>query len=227
MMRKVSIIVCAALCLLLSSCFTSYVSTNRLLKVQEGMSQQEVVEILGEPDYRRFDGDMEEWEFEREKGTPVLDSNPMTIIVHFVGKKVVSMDTFSSYHRPTPPHPVVVTPPVPPVEVIPEQEPVREIRVMTDSEFDDFISKLKFTVLTEDQKKLIGQMLQKHDVTSDQSVRIVKEIFMSDDKMEMMKKIYPYVRDKRNFNKVINLLSSSMDKDKMRKFIKEYHQKNN
>lgn len=227
MMRKVSIIVCSALCLLLSSCLTSYVSSNRLLKVQEGMSQQEVVAILGEPDYRRFDGDMEEWEFQREKGTPVLDSSPMTIIVHFVGKKVVSMDTFSSYHQPTPPPPVVVTPPVSPIEVIPEQEPVREIRVMTDSEFDDFISKLKFTVLTEDQKRLIGQMLQKHDVTSDQSVSMVKEIFMSDDKLEMMKKIYPYVRDKRNFNKVINLLSSSMDKDEMRRFIKEYHQKNN
>ncbi len=42
----------------------------------------------------------------------------------------------------------------------------------------------------------------------------------------MMKKLYPYVRDKRNFNKVIDILFSNAYKDEMRKFIEEYHQNN-
>ena len=38
--------------------------------------------------------------------------------------------------------------------------------------------------------------------------------------------LYPYVRDKRNFNKVIDILFSNAYKDEMRKFIEEYHQNN-
>ena len=42
---------------------------------------------------------MEEWEFHRDNGTPVLTSEPVTIIVQFVNREVVSMDTFKGYGR--------------------------------------------------------------------------------------------------------------------------------
>ena len=58
------------------------------------------------------------------------------------------------------------------------------------------------------------------------NVRIVKEISYTPDQVEMMKKLYPYVRDKQNFNKVIDSLFSTVYKDEMYKFIKEYHQTN-
>ena len=53
-----------------------------------------------------------------------------------------------------------------------------------------------------------------------------KEISYTPDQVEMMKKLYPYVRDKQNFNKVIDSLFSTVYKDEMYKFIKEYHQTN-
>ena len=34
---------------------TSCVSVNRLMKVQEGMSRQEISKIFGTPEYRRFE----------------------------------------------------------------------------------------------------------------------------------------------------------------------------
>ena len=37
---------------------TSCVSVNRLMKVQEGMSRQEISKIFGTPEYRRFDRGM-------------------------------------------------------------------------------------------------------------------------------------------------------------------------
>ena len=190
-MKKIHIILLLALGLGVSSCFTSYISNKQVMGVQQGMTQRDVESILGKPDYRRFDGDMEEWEFHRDNGTPVLTSEPMTIIVQFANKKVISMDTFKGYGRPSP-HP----------------------------------EKLKFTIMSDDQKRLIGQMLDKHDVTSSQCVRIVKEISYTPDQVEMMKKLYPYVRDKQNFNKVIDSLFSTVYKDEMYKFIKEYHQTN-
>ena len=36
-----------------------------LNSIQKGMSRQEVTKILGTPEYRRFDRDIEEWEYSR------------------------------------------------------------------------------------------------------------------------------------------------------------------
>ena len=224
-MKKIHIMLCLALGILVSGCFTSYVSTKQMMGIYQGMTQSQVESVLGKPDFRRFDGDMEEWEFHRDNGTPVLTS--VTIIVQFVNREVVSMDTFKGYGRPAPMHSVVVPPAVnTTVEVFPNHEQVEEARLMTDPEFDEFINKLKITVMNEDQKKLVDRMLRTYDVTSNQCVKIVKEISYTPDQVEMMKKLYPYVRDKRNFNKVIDILFSNAYKDEMRKFIEEYHQNN-
>lgn len=226
-MKKIHLMLCWVLGILVSSCFTSYVSTKQMMGIHQGMSQSQVESILGKPDFRRFDGDMEEWEFHRDNGTPVLTSEPMTIVVQFVNREVVSMDTFRGYGRRSPMHPVMVPPAVnTTVEVYPNHEQAEEPRLMTDQEFDEFINKLKFTVINEDQNKLVNQMLRTYDVTSNQCVKIVKEISYTPDQVEMMKKLYPYVRDKRNFNKVIDILFSSAYKDEMRKFIEEYHRNN-
>ena len=226
-MKKIHVMLCLALGILVSGCFTSYVSTKQMMGIYQGMTQSQVESVLGKPDFRRFDGDMEEWEFHRDNGTPVLTSEPVTIIVQFVNREVVSMDTFKGYGRPAPMHSVVVPPAVnTTVEVFPNHEQVEEARLMTDPEFDEFINKLKITVMNEDQKKLVDRMLRTYDVTSNQCVKIVKEISYTPDQVEMMKKLYPYVRDKRNFNKVIDILFSNAYKDEMRKFIEEYHQNN-
>ena len=96
-MKKIHIMLCLALGILVSGCFTSYVSTKQMMGIYQGMTQSQVESVLGKPDFRRFDGDMEEWEFHRDNGTPVLTSEPVTIIVQFVNREVVSMDTFKGY----------------------------------------------------------------------------------------------------------------------------------
>lgn len=227
-MRNIHMILLFALWMVVGSCFTGYVSTKQIMGVEQGMSKQEVQSMLGKPDFRRFDGDMEEWEFHRENGTPI-SAISTTIIIQFVNGTVVSMDTFKGYggcHNPLPGG-IAVTPAIIPSDpMYGRPTPDQEIRVMTDSEFDNFINKLKFTIMDDDQKRMINQMLNKHDVTSEQCVSIVKEISYTPDQVEMMKKLYPYVRNKGNFNKVIDILFSSVYKDEVRKFIKEYHEKN-
>ena len=180
-MKKIHIMLCLALGILVSGCFTSYVSTKQMMGIYQGMTQSQVESVLGKPDFRRFDGDMEEWEFHRDNGTPVLTSEPVTIIVQFVNREVVSMDTFKGYGRPAPMHSVVVPPAVnTTVEVFPNHEQVEEARLMTDSEFKSFIDKLKFTIPRDDQKALINSMLGNHDVNSTQCVAIVKEFSYED-----------------------------------------------
>lgn len=224
-MKKIHIMLFFTLWMVVTSCFTSYVSHKQVMEVRQGMSRQEVSELLGKPDYRRFEGDMEEWEFKRDAGTPGWSSDPMTIVVQFVGDRVTSMNSFKTWQPPHPPTVVVPPSPVTTVEVVEKREP-EVIRLMTDSEFEKFIQKFKFTFMSDDQNKMIDQLLNKHDVTSSQCVSIVNEISYTPDQVEMMKRLYPYVRDKRNFNKVIDILHSNIYKDEIRKFIKEYHQTN-
>lgn len=226
-MKKIHIILLSLLMVLGSSCSRSYyISKKNVMDIHSGMTQQEVQTILGKPDYRRFNGGMEEWEFYRDDGTPVVVPSPITIIVQFINKEVISMDTFAGHGRPSQRPVVVPPPPITNVEVYPDGGPLKEVSVMTDSEFDNFIEKLKFTIMDDDQKRMIERMLKEHDVTSAQCLRIVKEIGYTPDKVEIMKKLYPYVRDKQNFNKVIDTLFSPVYKDEMNKFIKEYHQSN-
>ena len=64
-MKNIHIILFFTLWVILGSCSTYYISNKQVMEVQQGMSRQNVEKILGKPDYRRFDGGGEEWEYHR------------------------------------------------------------------------------------------------------------------------------------------------------------------
>lgn len=78
-MKNIHIILFFTLWVILGSCSTYYVSNKQVMEVQQGMSRQNVEKILGKPDYRRFDGGGEEWEYHRISS--VLYGNSIKIIV--------------------------------------------------------------------------------------------------------------------------------------------------
>ncbi len=85
-----------------------------LNSIQKGMSRQEVTKILGTPEYRRFDRDIEEWESSRVLSGKSNISRTQ-IVVTFEGGRVVAMDSFSGEPRTLPvvPSEVVIDSPVP------------------------------------------------------------------------------------------------------------------
>lgn len=227
-MKKIHAVLFLSLILLTTACLTSNnMSGKMLMSVQQGMTPLEVRNIFGgEPDYRRFDGNSEEWEYRRYSSAANVRWS--IVLIQFTDGRVSGMDSFKDRGMEMNATTVVTPSPtaVTTIGAFPNRRPVEEIRVMSDSEFETFHSKLKFTVMSDEQKKMIKNMLQRHDVTSAQCVEIVKEISYTPDRVEMMKELYPYVRDKQNFNKVIDSLFANTYKDEMRKFIREYHQNN-
>ncbi|MDE6162376.1 MAG: DUF4476 domain-containing protein [Bacteroides sp.] len=227
-MKKIHAVLFLSLILLCSACFTSSnMSGKMLMSIQQGMTPLEVCNVFGaEPDFRRFDGNSEEWEYRRYSTS--ANAGWSIVLIQFTDGRVSGMDSFKD--RSMEMNATTVVPPSPTavatVGAFPNRYPVKEIRVMSDSEFEKFHDKLKFTIMGNEQKKMIERMLQKHDVTSAQCVEMVKEISYTPDQVEIMKKMYPYVKDKQNFNKVINILFSDTYKDEVRKFIKEYYQNN-
>lgn len=222
-MKNIHIILFFALWVILGSCFTSYVSTKQVMGIHQGMPQQSVEKVLGRPDYRRFNGDMEEWEFHRDNGTPVLTSEPMTITVQFINKEVVGMDTFKGYGRSRSVSPVVMPPSVIVTNTPSVEESPRRRTLMMHDEFDRFLSDFRMVIMSDEQIKYIDDVLLDCNFTSAQCGKIIDQISGSDAQMTVMKRMYPQIVDKENFAPVVNKLFSSFDRDKMKEYIQAYH----
>ncbi len=99
-----------------SSCSSLFydAKVDVLNSIQKGMSRQEVTKILGTPEYRRFDRDIEEWEYSRVLSGKSNISRTQ-IVVTFEGGRVVAMDSFSGEPRTLPvvPSEVVIDSPAP------------------------------------------------------------------------------------------------------------------
>ena len=87
--------------LLLAACSGMfYPKSDALSEVKQGMTPQQVTRLLGRPDYRRLNYDLEEWEYRRL--TSPLDSEPTVTIVRFEREKLVYMDSYKESERPVP-----------------------------------------------------------------------------------------------------------------------------
>ena len=74
----------------------------------------------------------------------------------------------------------------------------------------------------DDRMKLLNVALAGSDFTSAQCLQLTKLYTFDDDRMEIMKIMYPRIVDKEAFFTVINTLTFSSSKEKMKDFIIGY-----
>ena len=91
-MKKIHVSAILILLVVMSSCAGLIINfkNSQLMSIQKGMTQQEVKTILGKPNYRRFDGAMEEWEY---RGY-LSKAGHSVICVNFIDNRVVGLDSF-------------------------------------------------------------------------------------------------------------------------------------
>ena len=95
-------------------------------------------------------------------------------------------------------------------------------RVMNDQLFQTFYKEMKNEPFKDDRMKLLNAALAGSDLTSAQCVQLTKLYTFDDDRMEIMKIMYPRIVDKEAFFTVINTLTFSSSKEKMKDFIIGY-----
>lgn len=88
-MKKIHVLWVLSLLVLTASCG----SMNKLMKVEEGMSKQEITKIFGTPDYRRFDRGIEEWEY---RSLSVVTGEYKVTVITFDDGRVSGMDTYNT-----------------------------------------------------------------------------------------------------------------------------------
>ena len=95
-------------------------------------------------------------------------------------------------------------------------------RVMNDQLFQTFYKEMKNEPFKDDRMKLLNAALAGSDFTSAQCLQLTKLYTFDDDRMEIMKIMYPRIVDKEAFFTVINPLTFSSSKEKMKDFIIGY-----
>lgn len=89
-MKKLFYLFSVCSILLVSSCGTIDGMNDVMFKVRKGMTTGEVSKVLGKLDYRRFDEDIEEWQYEK---IPLIGYGKI-IIVGFRDGRVVNFNSF-------------------------------------------------------------------------------------------------------------------------------------
>lgn len=95
-------------------------------------------------------------------------------------------------------------------------------RVMNDQLFQTFYQEMKNEPFKDDRMKLLNAALAGSDFTSAQCLQLTKLYTFDDDRMEIMKIMYPRIVDKEAFFTVINTLTFSSSKEKMKDFMIGY-----
>ena len=95
-------------------------------------------------------------------------------------------------------------------------------RVMNDQLFQTFYKEMKNEPFKDDRMKLLNAALAGSDFTSAQCLQLTKLYTFDDDRMEIMKIMYPRIVDKEAFFTVINTLTISSSKEKMKDFMIGY-----
>ena len=95
-------------------------------------------------------------------------------------------------------------------------------RVMNDQLFQTFYNEMKKEPFKDDRIKLLNAALAGSDFTSAQCLQLTKLYTFDDDRMEIMKIMYPRIVDKEAFFTVINTLTFTSSKDKMNDFVIGY-----
>ena len=96
-MRKFKQLLLLVISITLVSCHTTGSIKQKAWKVQQGMTTEEIGQLLGKPDFRRFDGSLEQWEYQ----SGGIATSCKFLIIEFRNGKVTSMDSYNEIAKET------------------------------------------------------------------------------------------------------------------------------
>lgn len=207
-----------ALCMLASGCGSLFTASNKnkVSNIRPGMTQAQVEGMLGSPDYKRFDGGVEQWEY--RSCYYAYGNQPVSVIVDFNDGKVIALDSFD-----TPQYPAHPVPPV--VAVCPSAHPghpvpPRHSMVLNDKQFDAFFKRIEDEPFDDDRLKLLKEEAGRTDFTCTQCVRLLRLNAFDDDRLQMLRILAPTITDPENGRMIIGLMDFPSSEAEARKLLR-------
>lgn len=198
-------------------CGRFMMNKSALLKLEKGMTKEEVVVLLGEPDFRRFNREREEWEYKKEN--PVT-SEKKVIVVGFINNRVSNMNSFDGNYIPTPPVDVY-----PPEEVeadesfvypLPPKGQHTHAYAMNNKDFELLYAGIEKEPFAKGRIQSLELAIVNKYFTSKQCVQLMSLFPFNGDKLKALHLLAPHILDSENYIEIVNSFPFSSDREKAR-----------
>lgn len=97
-----------------------------------------------------------------------------------------------------------------------------ELKLMSESDFEELCSNIKSEGFESDKIYVIQLASKYNRFTVVQLIKLIDLMSFSNDKIEVVKIVYPNVVDKYNSHLIINAFTNSSDKERVKKIINEF-----
>lgn len=203
----------------LCSC-ASLTGKSAIMKIEKGMTKNDVVGLLGQPDFRRFDEQFEEWEYKKENP---ITSDRKIIVVTFLNGKVSNMNSFNGEIPSTPPIAIC-----PPNEMDHETRPYpsrpnnhrKPSKAMDEKEFKLFYDKINQKPFNDDKLELLEIGVTNRWFTCKQTIRLMSIFTFDDERLTVLELVAPHIVDLENYDDIIKSLTFISSEKKAREIFR-------
>lgn len=181
-------------------------------KLHPGMTQSEVIAQFGRPEFKRFNLDMEQWEYHK---THYTNAQETVILLDFQQGKLVAMDSYDNTQPVLSPHPpVAICPPVPG-----QNNPAPLPGQHKQKWFDELLQSLRKEPFQNKQMELLYDAANCHHFSTDEVIELIKLYPFDDDRMKVLEIIVPALYDKRNNERIVNTFTFDDNRQKAREIL--------
>lgn len=182
--------------------------------LHEGMTKREVAAVLGNPEFRRYNNGIEQWEFHKTH----FSGAETVILLDFRNDKVISFNTYDGNY-PSPGYPPIAVCPPAPAGSNPS------LPYPTDDEawFRELYQRVKEKPFKDGRLNVIRDAARQSDFTCDEIIQLMKLFSFDDDQLEVLSILEPTIIDRQNVDRIINSMTFISGEEKARNILNRKH----
>lgn len=218
MKNLMKVVIMAIVLLTTTSCgvLDASLQRSRLAEsLHTGMTKREVVDLLGNPEFKRSYNGIEQWEY---KKLHFISGAVTTILLDFQHDKVISFNSYAG-DTPSPTYPPIAICPPAPVEEIPS------LAYPTDDQkwFQELYQKVKDKPFKDERLKILREAARQSDFTCDEIVQLMKIFNFDDERLEALVILEPTIIDWENTDRIVDSMTFISGEEKAKNILNKKH----
>lgn len=218
MKNLMKVVIMAIVLLTTTSCgvLDASLQRSRLAEsLHTGMTKREVVDLLGNPEFKRSYNGIEQWEY---KKLHFISGAVTTILLDFQHDKVISFNSYAG-DTPSPTYPPIAICPPAPVEEIPS------LAYPTDDQkwFQELYQKVKDKPFKDERLKILREAARQSDFTCDEIVQLMKIFNFDDERLEALVILEPTIIDRENTDRIVDSMTFISGEEKAKNIQNKKH----
>lgn len=218
MKNFMKVVIMAIVLLTTTSCgvLDASLQRSRLAEsLHTGMTKREVVDLLGNPEFKRSYNGIEQWEY---KKLHFISGAVTTILLDFQHDKVISFNSYAGA-TPSPAYPPIAICPPAPVEEIPS------LAYPTDDQkwFQELYQKVKDKPFKDERLKILREAASQSDFTCDEIVQLMKIFNFDDERLEALAILEPTIINRENTDRIVDSMTFISGEEKAKNILNKKH----